>query len=83
MTVYNASKTLLSKFQVLWTRENDVAVPREPTEFSFSFPIPTTIQGTNVRMPHSYATMHTGLGADVTFTVRVDVFKKGLRRHER
>lgn len=83
MAMYSASKPLLSKFKVLWTKSENSSTPEEPKELSFSFPFPVNAVGTNIRLPHSYATVHATLSADVTYHFRVDVFKKGLRRHER
>ncbi|PVG02407.1 hypothetical protein CPB86DRAFT_780351 [Serendipita vermifera] len=84
MAVYNSTKTLLLKTQVLWTRpENATSSPEAPAKFPFSFTIPTYIEGSDIRMPHSYATIHPGLNGDVTYQVRVDLYRKGLRRHER
>ncbi|CAG8624672.1 13295_t:CDS:2, partial [Acaulospora colombiana] len=84
MAVYNSTKTLLLKTQVLWTRpESATCSPEAPSTFPFSFPLPTYIQGSDIRLPHSYATIHPGLNGDVTYQVRVDLYRKGLRRHER
>ncbi|KAG8758111.1 hypothetical protein FRC14_000735 [Serendipita sp. 396] len=85
MAVYSLTKALVSKTEVLWTRptENGTVQSEESNEFTFSFPIPTYIKDSNIPMPHSYATLHPGLNANVTYNLTVDLFRKGLRRHER
>ncbi|CAG7850620.1 SubName: Full=Uncharacterized protein {ECO:0000313/EMBL:CCA72175.1} [Serendipita indica DSM 11827] len=80
MNVYSSTKKLLSMTEVLWTRSDGSACPDTPQDFSFSFRIPTNV---HPPLPHSYATVHPGLNADVTYYVKVDLFRKGLRRHER
>lgn len=67
--------------RILWTRSTSPTVPDGPEDFAFSFQLPTNVQGTP--LPHSYATAHIGFNADVTYQVTVDLFRKGLRRHER
>ena len=82
MVIHTTPKPVLSTSQVLWARTEGQASPEEPEEFLFSFPIPTrTIEG-DVALPHSYAVSHPGMRAKVAYHVRVDIVKKGLRRHE-
>lgn len=69
--------------QILWSRSENATAPEESTSFLFSFQLPTYAQETSIRLPHSYAASHTGLSAEVTYELRVDLFRKGLRRHER
>jgi hypothetical protein len=83
MVAYNTTKTLLFMPRIIWTRPESGTVPEGPMNFSFSFQLPTCAQGTDIRLPHSYAAQHIGLSAHVTYTLRVDLFRKGFRRHER
>jgi hypothetical protein len=83
MVVYNTTKTLLFMPRIIWTHPESGTVPEGPMDFPFSFQLPTMVQGTETRLPHSYAAVHIGLSAHVTYSLRVDLFRKGLRRHER
>jgi hypothetical protein len=83
MVAYNMTKTLLFMPRIIWTRPESGTVPEEPMNFPFYFQLPACAQGTNIRLPHSYAVEHIGLSANVTYSLRVDLFRKGLRRHER
>ncbi|KAG8824345.1 hypothetical protein FRC17_009127 [Serendipita sp. 399] len=84
MAIYSLTKTLVSQTEVLWTRPDSGTLSSDdPSDFTFSFPIPTHIKGSNSPLPHSYATLHPGLTANAVYFVSVDLYRKGLRRHER
>jgi hypothetical protein len=55
-----------------------------PTEesFPFSIPFPSYVSGGTSSLPPSHATWMPTLSCEVEYCVRVDVYRKGLRRHE-
>ncbi|KAI0038644.1 hypothetical protein FA95DRAFT_1529052 [Auriscalpium vulgare] len=55
-----------------------------PTEhvFTFSIPFPTFVSGELSPLPPSYMAWSPGLSVETTYTLKLDVFRKGLRRHE-
>jgi len=55
-----------------------------PTEqsFPFSIPFPSYVSGGTSSLPPSYACWSPTFSCEVEYCVRVDVHRKGLRRHE-
>lgn len=55
-----------------------------PTEesFPFSIPFPSYVNGGASSLPPSYASWSPGFLSEVEYCVRVDIHRKGLRRHE-
>jgi hypothetical protein len=55
-----------------------------PTEqaFPFSIPIPSYVSGDTSPLPPSYAWWAPTFSCEVEYCVKVDVHRKGLRRHE-
>ncbi|KAI0295527.1 hypothetical protein BC826DRAFT_1134661, partial [Russula brevipes] len=54
-----------------------------PTEesFPFSIPFPSYVNGSTSSLPPSYASWSPGFLSEVEYCVRVDIHRKGLRRH--
>jgi len=55
-----------------------------PTEewFPFSIPFPSSVKGGTSPLPPSSAAWSPAFSAEIRYCVKVDVFRKGLRRHE-
>lgn len=55
-----------------------------PTEtcFPFSIPFPSYVNGGTSTLPPSYASWAPTFSSEVEYCFRVDVHRKGLRRHE-
>ncbi|KAH9998132.1 hypothetical protein BJV74DRAFT_768046 [Russula compacta] len=55
-----------------------------PTEkcFPFSIPFPSYVNGGTSPLPPSYASLAPTFSSEVEYCLRVDVHRKGLRRHE-
>lgn len=55
-----------------------------PTEqsFPFSIPFPSYVSGGTSPLPPSYACWSPAFSCEIDYCVRVDVHRKGLRRHE-
>jgi len=55
-----------------------------PTEvnFPFSIPFPSYVSGGAASLPPSYVSWSPSFTSEVEYCVRVDVHRKGLRRHE-
>ena len=51
--------------------------------FDFSLPFPTYITNGRDPLPPSQALSQQGTHCIISYTVRVDIVRKGLRRHER
>jgi len=48
----------------------------------FSIPFPSFVNGGTSPLPPSYAAWSPAFSTDIRYCVRVDIFRKGLRRHE-
>jgi len=55
-----------------------------PTEewFPFSIPFPSFVKGGTSPLPPSSAAWSPAFSAEIRYCVKVDIFRKGLRRHE-
>lgn len=84
-TISGASETkILSQSTVLFQSESQkTAVSLKGEEYSLSLPFPTYVTGGESQLPPSYAICHSGAFCDVKYSLRVDIVRKGLRRHER
>ena len=79
MSVCTSAKTVLHTLNTIWKFPDPLP---SQSRFSFSFPLPSHIRSTTTPLPPSYATVMPGLAAECRYTVRVDMYRKGLRRHE-
>jgi len=79
MSVCTSAKSVLYALNTIWTLPNPLP---SGTRFPFSFPLPTCMRTTTAPLPPSYATVMPGLAAECRYTIRVDMYRKGLRRHE-
>lgn len=53
------------------------------TQYRFSIPFPTYINGQHTRLPPSYTAIHPGATTEIGYALQVDVTRKGLlRRNE-
>lgn len=48
----------------------------------FSIPFPSFVNGGTSPLPPSYAAWSPAFSAEIRYCVKVDIFRKGLRRHE-
>ncbi|KAF8275227.1 hypothetical protein EI94DRAFT_1560422 [Lactarius quietus] len=55
-----------------------------PTEawLPFSIPVPSFVKGGTSPLPPSYTAWSPGFSAEIRYCVKIDIFRKGLRRHE-
>ncbi|KAI0060879.1 hypothetical protein BV25DRAFT_1827440 [Artomyces pyxidatus] len=55
-----------------------------PTDhtFTFTIPFPSFVNGETSPLPPSYMTWSPGLSCEILYSLRIDVSRKGLRRHE-
>ena len=53
------------------------------TDFTFSLPFPTYIDGRTTPLPPSYTAIHPGATTEMSYYLQVDIARKGFfRRHE-
>ncbi|KZT41989.1 hypothetical protein SISSUDRAFT_140431 [Sistotremastrum suecicum HHB10207 ss-3] len=69
--------------QNLFTATRDTESPSQQPRFEFSIPIPQYIQGGMEPLPPSFFAFHPRLTSEIKYVIKVDVSKKGLRRHSR
>ena len=79
MSVCTSAKTVLYTLNTMWKVSDPL--PSQP-RFSFSFTLPPHIRSTTTPLPPSYTTTMPGLAAECRYTIRVDLYRKGLHRHE-
>ena len=79
MSVCTSAKTVLHTLNTVWKLPDPLP---SQTRFSFSFPLPSHIRSMTTPLPPSYATVMPGLTAECKYTIRVDMYRKGLRRHK-
>ncbi|THH10988.1 hypothetical protein EW146_g8197 [Bondarzewia mesenterica] len=68
----------------------DIPGPRTPVGayyltdhlYTFSIPFPSYVKGGMSPLPPSYAVWTPGVSCDVSYVLKIDVFRKGMRRHE-
>jgi hypothetical protein len=76
--------TVLRVSQTLFDASTGDVHPVGGARYAFSFPLPSYIAGGTQPLPPTFAALHPGLGADVTYFVRVEMLRKGmLRQNER
>ena len=80
MGLCTSAKTVLHTLNTIWKHPDPMPTQ---TRFPFSFPLPSYMRSTNTPLPPSYATAMPGLAAECRYTIRVDMYRKGLRRHEK
>ena len=53
------------------------------TQYRFSIPFPTYIDGQSEELPPSHSAIHPGVASEIRYSLQVDVMRKGLfRRNE-
>ena len=52
-------------------------------EFGFAIQFPTYIDGQRAPLPPSYTVYQPGISTEIHYSFRVDITRKGLRRHEK
>ncbi|KAL4250431.1 hypothetical protein ABKN59_003339 [Abortiporus biennis] len=79
----NPKRTLVSRRVDLFTASNGDSV-HCGREFDFEIPLPeyTTDIEDHVPLPPSSTSYHGSAAAEITYTIQVDVARKGFRRHE-
>ncbi|TDL27251.1 hypothetical protein BD410DRAFT_761961 [Rickenella mellea] len=56
--------------------------PNASAQYSFSLPFPTYVSGKNYLLPPTCSIYHPGITCDITYELRIDLTRKGMRRHE-
>ncbi len=73
---------VLKKKQVVYA-----ALPKQSAtlkgEFAFAIRFPTHIDGHDDPLPPSYTVYQPGISTEIQYSLRVDITRKGLRRHEK
>ncbi|KAI0048210.1 hypothetical protein FA95DRAFT_1558230 [Auriscalpium vulgare] len=75
-------KPLVSSTTTLFAATPEAAFCPTEHVFTFSIPFPTFISGEMGSLPPSYMAWSPGLSVETTYTLKLDVYRKGLRRHE-
>ena len=52
-------------------------------DYPFAIQFPATIDGRTDPLPPSYTVYQPGITTEIAYTFRVDIVRKGLRRHEK
>jgi len=51
--------------------------------FSFAFPAETNVNGIISPLPPSFVAYHPGTSNNISYVIKIDMVRKGLRRRER
>ncbi|KAH9966450.1 hypothetical protein BC827DRAFT_1125085 [Russula dissimulans] len=77
----HVTRNLVTSSVVLSCPPRDEFSPAE-SSFPFSIPFPSHVKGGSSSLPPSYASWVPSFSCEIEYCIRVDVHRKGLRRHE-
>src|SRR5712671_2418220 len=77
----HVTRNLVTSSVVLSCPPRDEFAPAE-TWFPFSIPFPSRMKGGSNPLPPSSASWSSSFSCEIEYCIRVDVHRKGLRRHE-
>ncbi|KAG8949342.1 hypothetical protein FRC03_000374 [Tulasnella sp. 419] len=80
--VVHDTRVVLFEHKILWSETPGEAPPSTPTEFPISFPLPTYARGRNTALPPTATMITPCMEGDVRYSIKIDMCRKGLRRHE-
>ena len=82
--VEQTKKKILHMSQILFQVSPGEEFPAGGAQYRFSFPLPTYVTGGREHLPPTCSLTHAGMAGNVTYSVRVEMLRKGkLRANER
>ncbi|KAG8957525.1 hypothetical protein FRC03_010056 [Tulasnella sp. 419] len=76
------TKNVFSHTEIVYTNDDPAFAGKSDLRHDFSFPLPSQCSGSSDPLPPSSYLMFPGVECHVAYHVKVDMFKKGFRRHE-
>lgn len=80
--IFADSRIVLFHDVILWSSSGSEPRPMEPRTFYVTFPLPTYSRGRGTPLPPTMSQSFPSLEVQVRYGVKIDMVRKGLRRHE-